>query len=120
MHELSLAQSIVEIVRQYVPHEKGGTVKSVKLKVGELSGVVPDSLEFCFSAITANTPLQGATLQIDRIPFTLECKDCSESFTSEYGTVVCPRCGGSNTHVLMGTEMQVVEIELIDSDIGLT
>jgi hydrogenase nickel incorporation protein HypA/HybF len=120
MHELSLAQSIVEIVRQYVPNEKAGTVKSVKLKIGELSGVVADSLDFCFSAITADTPLQGATLQIDKIPFTLECNDCSESFTSEYGTVICQRCGGSNTHVLKGTEMQVVEIELIDLDIGLT
>jgi hydrogenase nickel incorporation protein HypA/HybF len=120
MHELSLAQSILEIVSQYVPHEKSGTVKSVKLKIGELSGVVPDSLNFCFSAITADTPFQGAHLEIDKIPFTLECKDCSNSFPSEYGTVVCPQCGGSQTRILTGTEMQVVEIELFESDIGLT
>lgn len=118
MHELSLAQSIVDIVHQYVPVDRGKSVKSVKLKVGDLSGVVADSLSFCFSAITSETALGTATLEIERIPFTLQCKNCDNSFTSEFGIVVCPTCGGEDTQVVAGTEMQVVEIELWDDRTG--
>lgn len=118
MHELSLAQSIVDIVQQYVPDGQGKSVKSVKLKVGDLSGVVADSLDFCFSVITSETPLSRATLQIERIPFTLQCKNCMNPFTSEFGIVLCPNCGSENTQVVAGTEMQVVEIELWDDASG--
>jgi len=118
MHELSVAQSIFEIVEQYVPRDQGQSVKSVKLKLGELSGVVPDSLEFCFSAITAETPLRGATLDIEHIPFVLHCRSCDRSFKSELGVVLCPECGHSDTQVVSGTEMQVVEIELYESKLG--
>lgn len=118
MHELSLAQSIVDIVHQYVPDEQGNSVRSIKLRVGDLSGVVADSLEFCFSAITSETSLCAATLQIERVPFTLLCRNCKNSFTSELGIVVCPACGGNNTEVVAGTEMQVVEIEMVDTASG--
>lgn len=118
MHELSLAQNIVEIVQQYAPGAQGRSVRSVKLKVGELAGVVPDSLDFCFSAITANTPLSGTTLKIERVPFTLQCKNCNNPFASEFGTVICPGCGSENTQVVAGTEMQVVEIEVDDTTTG--
>jgi hydrogenase nickel incorporation protein HypA/HybF len=118
MHELSIAQSILDIVHQYVPTDRSNTVKSVKLRVGELSGVVADSLEFCFSAIVADTPLRGTTLDIERIPFTLHCKQCENTFTSEYGIVICPKCGSDSTEVIAGTEMQVVEIELRENGSG--
>ena len=115
MHELSLAQNIVEIVHQYVPPEESWSVKSVRLKVGDLSGVVADSLDFCFTAIIADTALSGTTLEIDRIPYTLHCMDCNDTFISEFGVVLCPKCGGDRTEVVAGTEMQVVEIELRDT-----
>ncbi len=114
MHELSLAQSIIDIVQQYVPDGQGKSVKSVKLKVGELSGVVTDSLDFCFSAITSDTPLSTASLEIERVPFTLQCKNCNSPFTGEFGVVLCPHCGSEKTEVVAGTEMQIVEIELWD------
>ena len=112
MHELSLAQNIVDIVHQYVPAKQSNTVKSVKLRIGELSGVVAESLEFCFSAIVAGTPLRGTTLDIERTPFALRCKTCGHSFTNEYGEVTCPNCFSNATEVVSGTEMRVVEIEL--------
>jgi hydrogenase nickel incorporation protein HypA/HybF len=118
MHELSLAQNIVDIVHQYVPSDQTGAVKSVKLKLGDLSGVVSDSLEFCFSAIIADTPLKGMSLDIEHIPFTLHCKQCNATFVGEFGVVLCPTCGADTTEVVAGTEMQVVEIELRDAATG--
>lgn len=114
MHELSVAQSIFEIVNQYVLREQSGSVKSIKLKLGEFSGVVPDSLEFCFSAIVVDTPLSAARLEIERVPFMLACKTCKKSFASQFGVVLCPECGGCETDVISGTEMQIVEIEIYE------
>lgn len=118
MHELSIAQNIVDIVQQHIPAGQAKSVASIKLRIGELSGVVADSLDFCFSAITSATPLSSAKLEIERIPFTLHCASCNNSFTSELGTVLCPRCGNENTQVTGGTEMQIVEIELRDDAAG--
>lgn len=117
MHELSLAQNIVDIVHRYVPSGDASSVRSIKLRIGELSGVVADSLEFCFSAITSETSLSGTKLEIERIPFTLHCNDCKSPFTSEFGVVLCPVCGSENTEIVGGTEMQVVEIELCEEAI---
>jgi len=112
MHELSIAQSIFDIVEQHLPKENGSGVKSVRLKIGELAGVVPDSLEFCFSAITAGTRLQGALLDIERIPLVCSCGECGAHFPVRDSVFLCPRCGGSRTSILTGRELQVIEIEL--------
>jgi hydrogenase nickel incorporation protein HypA/HybF len=116
MHELSIAQGIVEIVQQYTSPSANHRVKSVKLKIGEQAGIVSDSLAFCFSAITTQTPLEGALLDIERVPFTLHCNACQSDFKSETGIITCPQCYGVDTRVVAGTEMQVLEIEVADSE----
>ncbi len=67
MHELSIAQNIVDIVQQHLPETRGGEVQSVKVRVGRLSGVIPESLEFCFSVIVGDTVLRGAELAIELV-----------------------------------------------------
>lgn len=67
MHELSLATGILDIVRQYVPIERAQAVRSVRVRVGDLAGVVPDSLAWCFSAIASDTPYARAFLAIDPV-----------------------------------------------------
>ncbi len=118
MHELSIAQNIVEMVRQYAPPNNGEKVKTVRLRVGELSGVVVDSLQFCFSTIIADTPLRGTELEIDRIPFRLHCSQCQKTFESEFGVIVCPSCNSNDTEVISGTEMHIESIELTESGGG--
>jgi hydrogenase nickel incorporation protein HypA/HybF len=112
MHELSIAQSIVDLVRPYVP--EGTPVESVRVKVGDLSGVVADSLEFCWSAITPETPLRNARLVIEKIPFRIRCETCGAESESSHGLAVCPQCESPRTRVLSGTELQVLDIELSD------
>jgi len=114
MHELSLAQGIVEIVQQYVPDGERRAVRSVRLKVGTQAGVVVDSLEFCFSAITASTELEGARLDIERVPFSFSCKSCGVTITDDNGILRCPSCAGNNFTILSGTELRVTEIEMYD------
>lgn len=114
MHELSIAQNILDIVRESVPPEELPDVRTVKLRLGDLAGVVPDSLEFSFTVLTTDTPLRDARLHIDHVPFKVMCNACRKTFTNEIGFVLCPTCGGTDTKILSGTELQVVEIELED------
>jgi hydrogenase nickel incorporation protein HypA/HybF len=112
MHELSVAQSIVDIVKHSVPADELADVRIVRLKLGTFSGVVADSLDFCFMAISSETPLAKARLEIEHIPFVVRCNSCTKSFENDIGFVVCPECGGIETTVLSGRELQVTEIEL--------
>jgi len=114
MHELSIAQSILEIVEQHLPPGKNAAVRSVKLKIGDLTAIVPDSLEFCFSAITMGSPLEGAKLDIEHVPVMGECRDCGEQCLVKDNIFVCPSCRSGNLTVVAGRELQVTEIELYD------
>ena len=67
MHELSIVQSIIGVVQDHLPAGEIRGVKSVKLKVGELAGIVSESLEFCFELAVEGTALHGAKLKIDRV-----------------------------------------------------
>ncbi len=112
MHELSVAQDMMEIINQHLPARPDVKVKRVKLIIGEMAGVVPESLEFCFQVLTPGTPLEGAVLTIDRIPVELECRSCSGKFTTEAPVFLCPSCGGRNVEMLRGNELRVSEIEI--------
>lgn len=114
LHELSIAQSIVEIVEQNLPANGSPRVRSIRLKVGELAGVVVDSLEFCFAAITSGTRLDGATLDVDRIPLMVVCRTCHQTFHVEQFVFLCPTCGRGDVEVVSGRELQVSEIELAE------
>ena len=114
VHELSIAQSILDIVRQHVPRSDLTNVRIVHVLVGEASGVVADSLSFSFEAIVSDTPLARARIQIERVPFRLECSSCRCVSSSDGGLRICPECGSAETTILSGTELRVKEITLDD------
>lgn len=115
MHEMSVAQNIVEIVHQHLPEDPGVQVQSVHVRIGEFAGVVPESLEFCFTALTQGTPLQGASLDIENVPLMARCQTCNVVSRLTFGVFVCPECGGSNVSLISGNEMQITEIILHDN-----
>lgn len=68
MHELSIAHEIVETVRRHLPSQGPGLVKRVRLQVGALNRITPDSLRFCFGAASRGTVVEGAKLEIQETP----------------------------------------------------
>lgn len=114
MHEMSIAENIIEIVQQHLPKDEGCKVRSVTLRVGALAGVVSESLEFCFTALTTNTPLEGALLTIARVPLAATCRVCGVTSEINLESFACPACKNSDIEVLSGTELQVMEIETED------
>lgn len=112
MHELSLAKDILEIIRQNVSKEDLSSVKKVVIRAGQFSGVVFDSLKFSFQAMTSQTELEGAELEVIEIPFQLKCNSCCEITSNEFGMSVCSDCGSGDTEIISGTELQVIEVKL--------
>lgn len=114
MHELSIAQNILDIVRENLSANGGGRLKSVKVKIGELAGVVPDSLDFCFGAITKGTEMEEARLEIEKTCIVARCNDCGRDFPVEGLMFSCPICKSTGITVIAGNELQVIEIEVED------
>jgi hydrogenase nickel incorporation protein HypA/HybF len=116
VHELGIAQNILEIVRQHVPESDARLVRTVKVRVGDFSGVVADSLEFCFSAIVAESPFAAAKMEIERVPTRISCRLCGRVHESDGVDFLCPECGGGDIDILSGRELDVVAIELDEAD----
>ncbi|HEX6913732.1 MAG TPA: hydrogenase maturation nickel metallochaperone HypA [Chitinophagaceae bacterium] len=115
MHELTIAESVLSIVEQAVPREKTITVTSVKLQVGELSGIEVESLKFALSVLRSDTIARDATFDIGIIPGEAECKGCKTVFAMHQYGDACPTCGNYDATVTKGREMQVLSI-LLDEE----
>ncbi len=116
MHELSIAQSILEIVKQSVTEKQQPDVKWVRIRVGQLSGVLPDSLDFCFSAIVSETSMSHAALAIEQVPTVSRCRKCGHRFQVEDMAFFCPMCQGTDLELISGKELEILEIELDDKE----
>lgn len=85
---------------------------SVTVEVGELSGVMPEALEFCYAAAAMGGLAEGSRLVISRIPAVAVCGECGETFTPDQPVFVCPRCDGLTSSLQSGEELAVIEIEV--------
>jgi hydrogenase nickel incorporation protein HypA/HybF len=113
MHELAIAQSIVEVVETRAIECNAAHVKNVRLRIGEASGIVSDSLTFCFEMLTSLDPaLAGAQLLIDIVPHCAQCRHCDREFTVTNFVAQCPTCAEWSSEIISGTELQILEMEI--------
>ena len=112
MHELALAQTLVESVRREAAAHGGQRVLRVGLRMGELSGVDAEALRFAFTVTVQATDLASAELDIERVPLRLCCDRCSTEYQAAKWEAGCPSCGAPDTHVIGGTELQLTYLEI--------
>src|ERR1051326_5927819 len=110
MHELSIAQSIVDAVEARATECNAARVKGVRLRIGEASGIVSDSLTFCFEMLTSLDPtLTGAQLLIDSVPHRAWCRHCAKDFSVINFVAQCPTCQEWSSEIVSGTELQILD-----------
>lgn len=110
MHELSLCNSIHGIVTRAAA---GRPVSVVHLHVGQLRQVVPETLRYCWGLVCEGGELAGSRLEIDSIPVTALCQQCSATTTVEHSLVlVCAACGSGNLTVQTGEEFIITSLAL--------
>ena len=112
MHELSIAQSLVELVSDHAAREGADRVRTVHIRLGELSGF-RRALYFCFERVARGTACEGARLLIEDVPLTVHCDYCDDvKRPGARYNFRCPTCGRPTPQVVTGREMQVTAVEL--------
>ena len=112
MHELSLAEGVLQIVEDAARREGLQRVRAVWLEIGRLSSVEPEAMRFCFDVVTRQSVADGARLEIVETPGAAWCMKCSEPTTIAAFGDACPRCGSYQLQVTDGTGMRVKELEV--------
>jgi hydrogenase nickel incorporation protein HypA/HybF len=117
MHELSIAMSLVEGACEQVQNLDRVRVLSLRLRLGALSGVVREALEFSFDLAAEGTAVAGARLEIDEIPLTVFCPTCREERELPgIQHLRCPVCGTLTPQVVRGRELELFALEVVDVD----
>jgi hydrogenase nickel incorporation protein HypA/HybF len=114
MHEMSLAQSMIEIVEQEMNHHKIDKLKAIHIAVGRMTAVVPEQMTLCFEILTQNTKLAGTEFKMKMVPVTYQCRMCNREFISEGITFNCPSCNGENPELIFGRELKIEFLEVMD------
>ena len=112
MHEMSIAQSLLDIIKDEMRKHDATALRSVRLAVGQMSAIVPESLSFCFEVMTSGTDLEGAQLNMDLIPLRGLCRECGLEFEIEGYAFECPHCNSHSIETTAGQGLSIVEIEV--------
>lgn len=111
MHEFKLIHNIFSTVIDFARNNALHSVNKVTLQVGRLRQLAPEFLRFAFAVIGKDTIIDGAHLEIEHVPVSFMCRDCSKQFTVDDDVYVCPECQSSNLEFLSGKEIILVSIE---------
>ena len=114
MHEYSIVQGIMQTVLAEAEKAKAQKVVKVSLKIGELTGVFPDSLTFCFELISKGTIAGGTALNIEKVPIMGYCPHCDKNFLIEDNHYLCQHCKNPTIELTSGRELQIDHLEVED------
>lgn len=116
MHEMSIANSLLEALEKESPRFPQGKITKVGLRVGELSGVNRDALGFCWEALVHGTDWESLDLEIEYSPRRHRCRNCSKEFIVDAFDAVCPQCGSAHSMFAGGDELDLVFLEVEENE----
>jgi hydrogenase nickel incorporation protein HypA/HybF len=112
MHEMGIANSILEAVAEEVRRYPGSRASKVGVRIGELTAIDAESLRFCFDALSQDTDLEGLQLQIELCSRRHSCDECGEIFTVVDYEFACPKCDCAHTRFISGDELELAYLEV--------
>ena len=113
MHELSIAQSIVELAENVASKEKADSVKSIDIEIGALSGVVLDALEFAMEMTIKNTKLENTAINYLIITGKADCSECNVQFETDNLLALCPSCKKANFKIVDGKQLRIKSLVVL-------
>lgn len=123
MHELSMAEAIVETVLDVAEKNEAEKIVEVTIEVGKLTMLNPEQLKFLLDVITEDTLLEKASIIIEEVPVEIECQTCeytglanTDDSDHYLAIVLCPECGERNPEIVTGRECNVKTIKIEKSD----
>lgn len=112
MHELALATSLVEAIREEALRRGFARVRRITLEIGALSHVEPEAIAFCLDVAARGSPAEAAALVVERPPGAALCADCGARVAIGARGDPCPACGGFRLLVERGEELRLLELEV--------
>ena len=113
MHELGIVFYIIRDVKKAAEEHGVQKVSAVLMDIGEVSTIVPEYLTDCWRwAADKEDMLRGCELRINTVPAVTHCDDCGADYPTVGHGRTCPRCGGGNTWLLRGNEVEIRSIEV--------
>lgn len=112
MHEMSLAEGVLQLMEDAAANQGFERVKTVWLEIGQLAAVEVEAMRFCFDAVTRNSIAEGAWLEIVELPGQGWCMKCAATVPISEKFGACPQCGSYQVQATGGTEMRVKELEV--------
>ena len=112
MHEMGIANSVLESVRTEAERFPGKHICKVGVRIGELAGVDPDAMRFCFEALVQGTELEPLALEIEYCPRRYQCRACTHSYAAAREDSACPECGMRESQFLGGDELELAYLEV--------
>lgn len=112
MHELSVTESILEIVLASAHANDAIEVTDISLTIGALSSIIDDSVQFYWDHISKDTIAENARLHFNRVVATLKCRDCGTEYELNQELMPCPNCSSINLEIISGEEFQINHIEI--------
>ncbi|MEM1109647.1 MAG: hydrogenase maturation nickel metallochaperone HypA [Planctomycetota bacterium] len=113
MHELSVAISIVQSVIDAAA-DQPGRVSAVNVRVGAMSGVIPEALSFAWQPASQGTALEGTSLNIEPVPAAVHCPTCDREVELPGQRLVCPLCQQRTPQLVRGRELDILSLEIHD------
>jgi hydrogenase nickel incorporation protein HypA/HybF len=111
MHEFTITKSILSIVLQKAREVNARQITKVYLRVGRLTGYVPECIQLQFDILSRNTEATGARLSFDQPPVKLHCRKCNFDFITDSIDLKCPKCHDMEIEILSGSELYVESME---------
>ncbi len=112
MHEMSLCESVLQILQDNAQSQGFSRVKTVWLEIGGLSGAEPEAMRFSFDVVTRGTLADRAKLVIIAVPGEAWCMQCCKTVPVQQRFDACPDCGSYQLQVTGGAEMKIKELEV--------
>ncbi len=112
MHEISIMQGALDLALQTARASAAKQIVSLRLRVGAMTGVVPEALQFAFEALREGTIASEARLDIETVPLSCWCGDCQTEFESTDWRQECPKCGHPSGEMRRGLELELASMEV--------
>jgi hydrogenase nickel incorporation protein HypA/HybF len=112
MHEVSLMTEALRLATDAAQAAGATRVVRLRLRIGTLSGVVPEAMRFAFDVVSRDTPAHGAVLEIETVPAAGWCAVCQAEFAGADFFNECPRCHNPSGELRRGREMEIADVEI--------
>ena len=112
MHEIGIANSILETVQTEARLHPGRVPVKVAVRIGELAAIDPEALRFGFETLARESEMESLQLTIELCPPRYSCSECNCDFAATQFDSRCGKCGNERTQFLSGDQLELAYLEM--------